>query len=133
MSHPSACGVSADDVAVLVHDDLLAIGQGHGIAAIADIIGSDASLTARGLHDHIIFVQNCPELRIHIGHSFLLSLLPDAAGTVMEGVGLTQNRGTILGDPIGSDFQGTGAGEALLGDHEPGIAGSAKQAGGRVE
>lgn len=27
MSHPSACGVSADDVAVLVHDDLLAIGQ----------------------------------------------------------------------------------------------------------
>lgn len=54
MSHPSACGVSADDVAVLVHDDLLAIGQGHGIAAIADIIGSDASLTARGLHDHII-------------------------------------------------------------------------------
>lgn len=38
MSHPSACGVSADDVAVLVHDDLLAIGQGHGIAAIADAL-----------------------------------------------------------------------------------------------
>ena len=51
----------------------------------------------------------------------------------MEGVGLTQNRGTILGDPIGSDFQRTGAGEALLGDHEPGIAGSTEQAGGRIE
>ena len=39
MSHPSACGVSADDVAVLVHGDLLAIGQGHSIAAIADALG----------------------------------------------------------------------------------------------
>lgn len=42
MSHPSACGVSADDVAVLVHDDLLAIGQGHGIAAIADALETAA-------------------------------------------------------------------------------------------
>lgn len=31
MSHPSACGVSADDVAVLVHDDLLAIKAHNGI------------------------------------------------------------------------------------------------------
>lgn len=38
MSHPSACGVSADDVAVLVHDDLAAVGQSHGIAAIADAL-----------------------------------------------------------------------------------------------
>lgn len=43
MSHPSACGVSADDVAVLVHDDLLAIGQGHGIAAIADAFQNTAA------------------------------------------------------------------------------------------
>ena len=43
MSHPSACGVSADDVAVLVHDDLLAIGQGHGIAAIADALETAAA------------------------------------------------------------------------------------------
>ena len=38
MSHPSACGVSADDVAVLIHNDLGAIGQGHGITAIADAL-----------------------------------------------------------------------------------------------
>lgn len=43
MSHSSACGVSADDVAVLVHDDLLAIGQGHGIAAIADALETAAA------------------------------------------------------------------------------------------
>lgn len=43
MSHPSACGVSADDVAVLVHDDLLAIGQGHSIAAIADALETAAA------------------------------------------------------------------------------------------
>lgn len=43
MSHPFACGVSADDVAVLVHDDLLAIGQGHGIAAIADALETAAA------------------------------------------------------------------------------------------
>ena len=40
--HPPAWGFaqlgvcSADDVAVLVHDDLGAIGEGHSIAAIAD-------------------------------------------------------------------------------------------------
>lgn len=46
MSHPSACGVSADDVAVLVHGDLLAIGQGHGIAAI-HALGSGGSVPAK--------------------------------------------------------------------------------------
>ena len=56
MSHPSACGVSADDVAVLVHDDLLAIGQGHGIAAIADALdvgtaGALALKTHNGILD----------------------------------------------------------------------------------
>lgn len=43
MIHPSACGVSADDVAVLVHDDLLAIGQSHGIAAITDAFQNTAA------------------------------------------------------------------------------------------
>lgn len=55
MIHPSACGVSADDVAVLVHDDLLAIGQGHGIAAIADAFQNTAAgLLAIKAHNGIL-------------------------------------------------------------------------------
>ena len=51
----------------------------------------------------------------------------------MQGVGLAQHLGAVQSDPIGGDLQRTGAGEALLGDHELGIAGSAEQAGGRIE
>lgn len=51
----------------------------------------------------------------------------------MQGMGDAVDFGAVQGDPIGGDLQGTRAGEALLGDHELGIAGSAEQAGGRIE
>lgn len=130
MIHPSACGVLADDVAVLIHDDLLAIGQGHSIAAIADALDNPCTGQRRLCTSKSFLEFRRNKLFVH---GFLLSSLPNGAGVIVQGMVLAKDRGTILGDPIGSDFQGTGAGEALLGDHEPGIAGSAKQAGGRVE
>ena len=63
----------------------------------------------------------------------LLSSLPNGAGVVMQGMGDAVDFGAVQGDPIGGDLQSAGAGEALLGDHEPGIAGSTEQAGGRIE
>ena len=63
----------------------------------------------------------------------LLSSLPNGAGVIVQGMVLAKDRGAVQGDPIGGDLQSAGAGEALLGDHEPGIAGSTEQAGGRIE
>lgn len=59
--HPPAWGFaqlgvcSADDVAVLVHNDLLAIRQGHGITAIADAFQNTAArLLAIKAHNGIL-------------------------------------------------------------------------------
>lgn len=63
--HPPAWGFcSANDVAVLVHDDLGAVGEGDAVKTVANAVGSNTALATRGLHNHIILIQNRTELRI---------------------------------------------------------------------